>query len=185
MLKRITLFSLIALEVFLAATAIFGAIWVVPSQPTALLAGSPFADYTIPSVALGVGVGGGALAAASLLLVRRRIGVLLSLAVGAAIIIFELVETAVVGLDVWLHTVGLGPSVAMERFGNLEGIPAPLGVPLPLWLQPFYVVVGLLIIALALGLGPISIVADGTRGIDTQRAVVASSPEVRSADTVR
>jgi hypothetical protein len=154
MLKRIALLAVVALEVFLGTTAIFGAIWVVPSQPRALLAGSLFADYTVPALALGVVVGGGSLAATGLLLVRRQPGILLSVAVGAAIIVFELVETAVMGLNVWLHAVGLGPVVAMERFGNLDGIPSPLGVPLPLWLQPLYIVVGLLIVGLTLMVGP-------------------------------
>ena len=92
-----------------------------------------------------------ALASAALLLVQRRLGALVSIAVGTAIIVFELVETSVIGLDVWLHAFGIGPAVPLERFGSLDGIPTPLGVPLPLWLQPFYSVVGLLIIALALG----------------------------------
>src|SRR5579864_6840175 len=126
MLRRTALFSLIALELFLAATAIFGAIWVVPSQPIALLAGSPFADYTVPAVALGL-VGVAALASAALLFVQRRLGVLVSIAIGVAIIVFELVETSVIGLDVWL--------------------------------QPFYVLVGLLIIVLALVLDPIRVKA--------------------------
>jgi hypothetical protein len=47
---------------------------------------------------------------------------------------------------VWLHALGLGPAVTLENYGSLEGIPMPLGVPLPLWLQPIYIVVGLLII---------------------------------------
>jgi len=153
MLRRITLFSLIAVELFLAATAIFGSIWVVPSQPVALLAGSPFHDYTIPALALGA-IGAGSLAAAGSLLVRRSFGALVSIAIGVAIIGFELVETAVIGLDVWLHAFGIGPAVPLERFGDLQGIPAPLGIPLPLWLQPFYGVLGLLIIALALELAP-------------------------------
>src|SRR5579864_6894780 len=142
MLKRIALFWLIALELFLAATAIFGAIWVVPSQPVALLAGSPFSDYTIPALALGL-IGVAAFASVALLLVRRPLGMLGSSAVGVAIIVFELVETSAIGLDVWLHAFGIGPAVPLERFGSLEGIPAPLGVPLPLWLQPLYGVVGL------------------------------------------
>jgi len=153
-LRRTALFSVIVLELFLAATAISGAIWVVPSQPVALLVGSPFTDYTIPALALGL-IGVAALVSAALLLVRRPIGVLGSIAVGAGIVVFELVETSVMGLNVWLHTLGLGPTVAVERFGSLEGIPSPLGVPLPLWLQPFYCVVGLLIIALALATAPI------------------------------
>src|SRR5579859_1001397 len=150
MWNRIAHFSLVALELFLGATAIGGALLVVPAQPTELLIGSPFADYTIPALALGIIVGGGALLAATLVILNRRFAVLLSVAVGVAIIVFELVETAVVGLDVWLHAIGLGPAVAMAGFGDLAAIPAPLGVPLPLWLQPFYVVVGLLIILLAL-----------------------------------
>jgi hypothetical protein len=68
MLKRVVLACLIGLELFLAAAALFGASWVVPSQPLALLAGSLFRDYTIPALALG--------------------------AIGMAIILFELVETS-------------------------------------------------------------------------------------------
>jgi hypothetical protein len=154
MLRRTALVSLIVLELFLAATAIFGAIWVVPSQPVALLAGSPFTDYTIPALALGL-VGVGALVSDALLLIRRPIGVLASIAVGAGIVVFELVETSVIGLDVWLHAFGIGPAVPLERFGDVGGIPSPLGVPLPLWLQPFYCVVGLLIVGLALAVLPI------------------------------
>jgi hypothetical protein len=154
MLRRAALFSLIVLELFLAATALSGAIWVVPLQPVALLAGSPFTDYTIPALALGL-IGVAALVSAALLLVRRPIGVLGSIAVGAGIVVFELVETSVMGLDVWLHALGLRPAVDMERFGSLDGIPVPLGVPLPLWLQPFYVLLGMLIVALALAVLPI------------------------------
>jgi hypothetical protein len=153
MLNRIAFIALVILQAFLAATAISGAIWVIPSQPTSLLAGSPFPDYTLPAVALGI-IGAGALVSVGLLFVRPRAGALLSIGVGTAIIIFELVETAVIGLDVWLHAIGLGPAVALDRFGNLDGIPAPLGVPLPLWLQPFYVLIGLCILALALILLP-------------------------------
>jgi len=154
MLRRTALFSVIALELFLATTATVGAIWVVPSQPVALLAGSPFTDYTIPAIALGV-IGAAALMSAALLLIRRPLGVAASIAVGVGIIVFELVETSVIGLDVWLHMFGIGPAVPPEHFGSIQGIPSPLGVPLPLWLQPFYCVVGLLIIALALATAPI------------------------------
>ena len=152
MINRIARVALVALEIFLAATAIYGAVYVVPVQPPGLLAGSPFTDYTIPALGLGVLVGGGALAAAAFLGLRPRVGALLSVASGGSIIVFELVETSVVGFDVWLHAIGLGPAVTSEKYGSLEGIPMPLGVPLPLWLQPFYLVVGLLIVALALRL---------------------------------
>ena len=172
MLRRTALFSLIVLELFLAATAIFGAIWVVPSQPVALLAGSPFTDYTIPALALGL-IGVAALVSAALLLVRRAIGVLGSIAVGVGIVVFELVETSVMGLDVWLNALGLGPAVDMQRFASLDGIPAPLSVPLPLWLQPFYCVVGLLIVALTLAVLPIRVPA----------ANISSLPVIRPLTT--
>jgi hypothetical protein len=151
-IDRIARVALVALEIFLAVTAIYGAIYVVPIQPRGLLAGSPFTDYTIPALGLGLLVGGGALAAAAFLGVRPRVGALLSVASGGSIIVFELVETSVMGFDVWRHAIGLGPAVTFEKYGSLEGIPVPLGVPLPLWLQPFYLVVGLLIVALALRL---------------------------------
>src|SRR5204863_7065292 len=98
----------VALEIFLALTAIYGAIYVVPVQPRALLAGSPFTDYTVPALGLGVVVGGGALLAAAVLVLRPRIGTFLSVVSGAFIIVFELVETSVVGFDVWLQAIGLG-----------------------------------------------------------------------------
>lgn len=152
MINRIARVALVVLEMFLALTAIYGAIYVVPVQPRELLVGSAFADYTIPALGLGVLVGGSALLAVASLVLRPQLGALLSLVAGGFIIVFELVETAVLGLDVWLHMLGLGPAPTLEKFGSLEGIPMPLGVPLPLWLQPFYMVVGLLIVGLALRL---------------------------------
>jgi hypothetical protein len=160
MISRIARTALIALELFLALTAIYGAIYVVPLQPRALLAGSPFPDYTVPALGLGVVVGGVALVAAATLLLRPGIGTVLSIVSGGSIIVFEVVETAVVGFDVWLHALGLGPAVTLENYGSLDGIPMPLGVPLPLWLQPFYIVLGLLILGLALRLW----LAGATRG---------------------
>ena len=115
--------------------------------------GTPFPDYTIPALALGGVIGGGALFAAAMLVLRERWGVVLSLAVGAAMMIFEMVETLVVGWDVWLHAFGLKPTLEKRLPGvNASGVPAPMGVPLPLWLQPFYFVFGLIVIALALRL---------------------------------
>jgi hypothetical protein len=147
--NRIARIALVALEIFLALTAIYGAIYVVPVQPRGLLAGSPFTDYTIPALGLGVVVGGTALVAAACQVLRPWIGTLLSVASGGSILVFELVETSVVGFDVWLHAIGLGPAVTFEKYGSLEGIPMPLGVPLPLWLQPFYLLIGLLIVVVA------------------------------------
>lgn len=150
MVDRIVRIVLILLNVFLGLTAVFGAVSVVPTLPKDLLVGTPFPDYTIPSLALTM-VGVGALLAAALMVFNMPIGLLLSFAVGAGIAIFEIVETLVVGLDVWLHALGFGPEPA-PIFVGAEPVPAPLGIPIPLWLQPFYFTLGALIVALALRL---------------------------------
>ena len=125
----------------------------VPSMPTAVLAGSPFSDFTVPAVALGVVVGGGALLTAALLVLNRVWGTVLAGVVGLAIMIFEIVETSVIGWDVWLHALGLSPTLGKGIPGfDIATLPAPLGVPLPLWLQPFYFLYGALMFALALRL---------------------------------
>jgi hypothetical protein len=149
----LTRVALVGLELFLAASAISGGIVVVPNLPPEMLAGSPFRDYTIPALSLAVIVGGGALGAAALLIVRPIWGTLVSIAVGAGMMIFEIVETSVVGWDVWLHALGLSPSTGKGLPGlTAAGAPVLLGVPLPLWLQPFFFVYGALIVALAVRL---------------------------------
>jgi hypothetical protein len=152
-LDRVTRVVLIGLQVFLGVGAVGGALWVVPTLPPEWLTGTPFPDYTVPALALGVVVGGGAFVAAAMLLCREPWGVVLSLAVGLAIAIFEVVETMVVGLDVWLHALGLTPAVEKGLPGvSLEDVPLLLGVPVPLWLQPCYFALGIAIAALALRL---------------------------------
>ena len=146
---RIRLFTLVGLNLFLAANAVAGALWVVPTLPGDWLAGTPFADYTIPAVALGVVVGLGALSAAILLIVRAQAGAFTSGVVGAGMMIFELVETSVVGGDIWLHLLGLAPVGKGLPATDVTGIPAPLGIPLPLWQQPLFFLLGLAILVLA------------------------------------
>jgi hypothetical protein len=45
---------------------------------------------------------------------------------------------------------GLRPAVDIDQYGNLEGMLSLIGVPLPLWLQPFYALAGLAVLALGL-----------------------------------
>jgi hypothetical protein len=164
--------SLICLNAFLAATAIYGALFVVPSQNVELLVGSPFTDYLVPGLVLGLLVGGTALVAALALLAKPRIGAALSLIAGGAIIGFEIVETTVMGLDVWLHVLHLGPAVDVGKYGSMAGIPTFMSVPLPLWLQPFYIVLGVVIVALGLRVRTLS--ATTTRsGLSAVRRAVA------------
>jgi hypothetical protein len=119
--------TLIGLELFTAVGAIAGALLVVPGLPRDWLAGSPFSDYTIPALALGVLCGGGSLAAAILVLLRPAVGGILSIGAGAAMAVFELVEVAAVGFMI----------------AKFPTEPAS-------YLQPFYFVVGLVIAALGI-----------------------------------
>lgn len=147
---RVARFALIGVELSLAIAAIAGAVFVVPTLPKEWLDGSPFSDYSLPALALGVLVGGGALLAAALLVMRSEWGAPASVLVGLAMAIFEVVETTVVGLDIWLHALGLSPTIGKGLPGtNLEGVPALLGVPLPLWQQPLFFGIGVAIVALA------------------------------------
>jgi hypothetical protein len=109
MLDRTLRVLLIALNLILAITAIVGGIWVIPTLPQEWLAGTPFSSFLIPAVTLTVIVGGGALTSVIGLVLGRWWAPLVSVGTGAAIAVFEIVETATLSLHFWLHTVGLEP----------------------------------------------------------------------------
>jgi hypothetical protein len=151
MSNRLSRYTLTGLDLFLGLNAIYGAVWVVPGLPREWLTGTPFADYVVPALALGL-VGLGAFAAGVLVAIRPGMGMVLSAVVGAGMMVFELVETSVVGWDLWVHALGLGPIRKGLPAMDTSGIPAPLGIPLPLWLQPTTFLLGAGILALAAGL---------------------------------
>ena len=88
--------ALLVLHGLVAFTAIGGAIWVVPTMPLDWIKAGPFEDWTLPAIALGF-VGLIAVAAFVAVIVRPWLGALASVAAGSAMIVFELVEIAVVG----------------------------------------------------------------------------------------
>jgi len=88
--------ALFVLQTFVALTAIDGALFVVPTLPAEWLESGPFADYTVPAMALGLFVGGTAIAALLALLVRPALAGLASIAAGIVLIVFELVAIAAV-----------------------------------------------------------------------------------------
>ncbi len=93
---RITIF---VLAVFGALTTLAGGIGLltgVIAMPLEWLQGSPFVDYTIPGLALGVIVGGSMLFAAVTIFTGREIGVLASGFAGLTMMIFEIVEAPVI-----------------------------------------------------------------------------------------
>ena len=91
---------LIILSGFLALSAIGGGIGLladINNPPLAMLAGSPFSDFTIPGVSLLLLVGGTSAAATILVIRRHRFSRLCAIAAGTAILIFELIEVSVLG----------------------------------------------------------------------------------------
>lgn len=120
--------ALVALETLLAVTAIWGAIFVVPTIPKAWLRQgiiAPFADYTIPALALGILCGGSALVALVCVLVAPRLGALASIVAGVFMVGFELVEIVVVGF-----TAAMDPTQPVA------------------WLQVFYLAIGAMVVVL-------------------------------------
>ncbi|MFI5287203.1 MAG: hypothetical protein ACHQ4F_12890, partial [Candidatus Dormibacteria bacterium] len=109
-MRRKALFSL---NLFLGLTAVAGGVgllagWI--SVPVSSLTGSPFSDYTIPATLLIIGVGGTALVAAWLVLLRTVLAIPASAIAGGAIIIFEAVEWSVIGFA-WLQALYIGVGV--------------------------------------------------------------------------
>jgi len=114
------------LEGFVVLTAVQGAIFVVPTLPLAWLKGSPFADYTLPALALGI-CGGGSLIAGLAVMFRPLLGGALSVMAGVVMIGFELVEISVVGFTLvtngpatpqaWLQVIYLAVGTAIMLLG--------------------------------------------------------------------
>ena len=63
----------------------------------AWLDGSPFSDYTLPALFLGVVIGGGMLGAAALIWLRHAMAPLAAIVMGETLIVWLTVETAVIG----------------------------------------------------------------------------------------
>jgi len=99
--------TLIVVNLFAAVSAIVGAIGLLVgfmNIPLTELAGTPFADFTVPALLLGIVVGGSALVAAVVALFGpRRFETLASAAAGCIMVGWMMVEVAMVGLDVWVQ----------------------------------------------------------------------------------
>ena len=117
---------LIILAAFIGFTALYGAFAVVPDLPRDWLDGAPFADYTIPAVALGA-VGVAAVVTMLVAVIRPEVAGALAFVTGLAMMGFELVQIAVVGLSIveygtdepvaWLQIVYLGVGAVLAILG--------------------------------------------------------------------
>ncbi len=125
--QPMTRIGLVVLNAFVAFTAIFGAIFVVPTIPLEWLKHGPFTDYTVPALTLGILVGGSSSLAAVLLLIRPWAGALATIVAGVMIIGFEIVEIGVVGFTLveydasqfqaWLQVIYLALGTVQVFFG--------------------------------------------------------------------
>jgi hypothetical protein len=99
--------ALVIVDLFAAVSAIVGAVGLVVGFmdiPLSVLRGSPFADFTVPALLLGVVVGGSALVAATIALFGpRRFETLASAAAGCVMAGWMIVEVAMIGLGSWLQ----------------------------------------------------------------------------------
>jgi hypothetical protein len=99
--------TLVVVDLFAAVSAIVGAVGLLVGYmniPLSALDGTPFADFAIPALLLGIVVGGSALAAAVITLFGPRgIEPLASAFAGSVMVVWMTVEVAMVGLVVWVQ----------------------------------------------------------------------------------
>jgi hypothetical protein len=92
--------------------------------PREWLEGSPFADYTIPSLVLGAVVGGSFLLAAIAVFGRWRNARLLATAAGAIVLGWIAVQGAIIGYVSWMQPVTAAWGVAVLLVARLLGEPS-------------------------------------------------------------
>jgi len=101
---------LIVVEILLALNAIGGGIYGLrgaPEVPRALLQHTPFESYVIPGLFLLIVVGGAMVTAAATVLLRPRRGAWASLIAGAILILWIIVQVAMIGYLSWLQPICL------------------------------------------------------------------------------
>jgi hypothetical protein len=136
--SRIVTRLLVALALFGALSALAGAVLAVAANgagvPLEYLANSPFHSYAVPGLILGVVVGGTQLAAATALLRRQRIALLLSAIAGFGMLIWIFVELAIIRQYSWLQSAyfALGAMeliLVLALLGIVPALVAPLREP--------------------------------------------------------
>lgn len=99
--------ALVVVDLFAAVSAIVGAVGLVVGYmniPLSALNGTPFADFTVPALLLGIVVGGSALVAAVIALVGpRQLETLASAGAGVVMVVWMTVEIAMIGLAIWVQ----------------------------------------------------------------------------------
>jgi len=107
MQERGTRVAVFVVDLFAAVSAIAGAVGLVVGYmniPRSVLTGTPFPDFTIPALLLGLVVGGSALAAAvTALFGPRPIDAVATAGAGSIMVGWITIEIALIGLGSWLQ----------------------------------------------------------------------------------
>jgi hypothetical protein len=130
MRERNVRIALVVVDLFAAVSAIGGAVALVGymESPLSVLRGTPFADFTVPALLLGIVVGGSALAAATIALFGpRRIALfgpwrmepLASAAAGCIMVGWLTVQIAMIGLYKWQQALYFAVGLLMIGLAGL------------------------------------------------------------------
>jgi len=117
MSTKLLRWALIGLDVLAASSALAGGFMVAtgwPYQfPAAWLQGTPFADYTVPGLILGLVVGGSALIATFAMVRSRQTGAVASLIAGVIMAGWIVGEVLILGQYTWLQPFYFAVGAAM------------------------------------------------------------------------
>jgi hypothetical protein len=115
--------AVIGVDVFEALSGFVGAVGLMVgfmNIPVSVLSGTPFVDFTVPALILGVVVGGSALVAAILAAYGPRpVDALATLVAGGITVGYLIVEIALIGLESWAQVVWLLVGLVMIGLGTL------------------------------------------------------------------
>lgn len=116
-----TRWSMIALGTLLGLNAIGGGWYGLAGAQgvdPAWLAGSPFADYTIPSLFLLIVIGGGSFATAIAWWRRSRFAPLLTLATGLVVMAWIVIQVAIIGFNSPLQPISFTAGAVLAIVGG-------------------------------------------------------------------
>jgi len=108
--------ALIAIQLLVAVSGVGGGIYGLAGAkglPTSWLEGSPFPDYTLPSLFLLTVIGGGMIVATAAWLLRRRVAPWVSLGMGAILMSWIVAQVAIITLNSWLQPASFAAGVAI------------------------------------------------------------------------
>jgi hypothetical protein len=121
--ERSVRIALVVVNLFAALSAIVGAVGLLVGYmevPLSELRGTPFADFTVPALLLGIVVGGSALAAAMIVLFgSQRIQALASAAAGCIMVGWMMVEIAMISLNIWVQALYFAVGLLMIGLAGL------------------------------------------------------------------